>query len=59
MPYAVVRNNVYRLKLTKISGLGSDLPGEETLDVSLTVAPWQHLDHEDFNLKPDQPFTTP
>ena len=52
MPYAVVRNNVYRLKLTKISGLGSDLPGEETLDVSLTVAPWQHLDHEDFNLRP-------
>ena len=55
MPYAVVRNNVYRLKLTKISGLGSDLPGEETLDVSLTVAPWQHLDHEDFNLNPTQP----
>lgn len=55
MPYAVVRNNVYRLKLTKISGLGSDLPGEETLDVSLTVAPWQHLDHEDFNLNPNQP----
>ena len=52
MPYAVVRNNVYRLKLTKISGLGSDLPGEETLDVSLTVTPWQHLDHEDFNLRP-------
>ena len=59
MPYAVVRNNVYRLKLTKISGLGSDLPGEETLDVSLTVAPWQHLDHEDFNLNPNQPSTTP
>ena len=58
MPYAVVRNNVYRLKLTKISGLGSDLPGEETLDVSLTVAPWQHLDHEDFNLNPS-PSTTP
>lgn len=55
MPYAVVRNNVYRLKLTKISGLGSDLPGEETLDVSLTVAPWQHLPHEDFNLNPNQP----
>ena len=52
MPYAVVRNNVYRLKLTKISGLGSDLPGEETLDVSLTVTLWQHLDHEDFNLSP-------
>ena len=59
MPYAVVRNNVYRLKLTKISGLGSDLPGEETLDVSLTVAPWQHLDHEDFNLNPNQSSTTP
>lgn len=61
MPYAVVRNNVYRLKLTKISGLGSDLPGEETLDVSLTVTPWQHLDHEDFNLNPNpnQPSTTP
>lgn len=58
MPYAVVRNNVYRLKLTKISGLGSDLPGEETLDVSLTVAPWQHLGHEDFNLNPN-PSTTP
>lgn len=55
MPYAVVRNNVYRLKLTKISGLGSDLPGEETLDVSLTVTPWQHLPHEDFNLNPNQP----
>ena len=59
MRYAVVRNNVYRLKLTKISGLGSDLPGEETLDVSLTVAPWQHLDHEDFNLNPNQSSTTP
>lgn len=59
MRYAVVRNNVYRLKLTKISGLGSDLPGKETLDVSLTVAPWQHLDHEDFNLNPNQSSTTP
>lgn len=59
MRYAVVRNNVYRLKLTKISGLGSDLPGEETLDVSLTVAPWQHLDHEDFSLNPNQSSTTP
>jgi hypothetical protein len=49
MEFAIVRNNLYRMLITKISGLGDGIPqvdtdkpdeGETYLKVVLNVKPW-------------------
>lgn len=40
MEYAIVRNNIYQLKVTSIAGLGDEEPGDKTLTITVGVKAW-------------------
>lgn len=48
MEYAIVRNNIYKLKVNRIYSLGSDIPTDEDhgLVIEVYVNDWQLLDPE-------------
>lgn len=48
MEYAIVRNNIYKLKVNSIYSLGSDIPTDEDhgLVIEVYVNDWQLLDPE-------------
>ena len=52
MENAIVRNNIYKLTVNKISEIGHDVPGDKTLDILVAVAKWNLLDGENIELKP-------
>ncbi len=52
MENAIVRNNIYKLTVNKISEIGNDVPGDKTLDILVAVAKWNLLKGEDIELKP-------
>lgn len=53
MEYAIVRNNVYKLNVTSISGPGGDIPGDRNVNVNVLVEDWQVISPgEDIELKP-------
>ena len=52
MEYAIVRNNVYKLNVTSISGPGGDIPGDRNVNVNVLVEDWQMDPGEDINLEP-------
>lgn len=54
MEHAVVRNNIYKLKVTKINSLGDDVPGSASLRVRATVKDWVLLPKEDIIFGPSQ-----
>lgn len=51
MEYGIVRNNIYQLNVTGISGLGDDVPGDRTLEINVTVRNWEQMDKEDVEMK--------
>lgn len=52
MENAIVRNNIYKLTVNKISEIGNDVPGDKTLDILVAVAKWNLLDEENIDLEP-------
>lgn len=52
MENAIVRNNIYKLTVNRISEIGNDVPGDKTLDILVAVAKWNLLDGENIELKP-------
>lgn len=50
MEYAIVRNNIYQLKVTSIAGLGDNVPGDESLEIIVAVKKWTMLDEEEVTL---------
>lgn len=52
MENAIVRNNIYKLTVNKISEIGNDVPGDKTLDILVAVAKWNVLDEENIDLEP-------
>ena len=50
MEYAIVRNNIYQLKVTSIAGLGDNVPGDESLKIIVAVKKWTMLDTEEVTL---------
>lgn len=52
MEYAIVRNNVYKLNVTSISGPGGDIPGDRNVNVNVLVEDWQMDSTEDVELEP-------
>lgn len=46
MEYAVVRNNIYKLDVKKVTSLGGDIPNVEGLRVKVYVHDWVMLDEE-------------
>lgn len=54
MEYGIVRNNVYKLNVTSISKVGDDIPGDRTLEISVSVKNWEVIEGEDeIELKPN------
>lgn len=47
MEYGIVRNNVYKLNVTSISKVGDDIPGDRTLEISVSVKNWEIIEGED------------
>lgn len=47
MEYGIVRNNVYKLNVTSISKVGDDIPGDRTLEISVSVKNWEVIEGED------------
>lgn len=52
MEYAIVRNNVYKLNVTSISGPGGDIPGDRNVNVNVLVEDWLMDPGEDIDLEP-------
>lgn len=46
MEYAVVRNNIYKVRVNSIYSLGGDIPDNEQLDARVYVNKWTMLDPE-------------
>ena len=46
MEYAVVRNNIYKVRINSIYSLGGDIPDNEQLDARVYVNKWSMLDPE-------------
>ena len=50
MEYAIVRNNIYQLKINSISGLGTPEPDsnveEVEFDIHVRVKPWAKVEVE-------------
>lgn len=57
MEYAIVRNNVYKLNVTSISGPGGDIPGDRNVNVNVLVEDWELMDEEPVDLEPEHPKT--
>ena len=49
MEYAIVRNNIYKLRVMSISTPGGDIPGDRTVNV--LVENWDPLNREDIVIK--------
>jgi len=52
MEYAIVRNNLYKLDVTSITGPGGDIPGDRNVNVNVLVEDWIMLPEEDIDLNP-------
>ena len=50
MEYAIVRNNIYQLKVNSIAGLGDNVPGDESLEIIVAVKKWTMLETEEVTL---------
>ena len=46
MEYAVVRNNIYKVRVNSIYSLGGDIPDNQQLDAQVYVNKWSMLDRE-------------
>lgn len=46
MEYAIVRNNIYKLTVESVYGLGGDVPGDNPLRVNVYVNDWLLLPTE-------------
>lgn len=46
MEYAVVRNNIYKVKVASVSSIGGDVPGSEELRAHVYVNDWVALEDE-------------
>lgn len=46
MEYAIVRNNIYKVRVNSIYSLGGDIPDNEQLDARVYVNKWSMLDPE-------------
>ena len=46
MEYAIVRNNIYKVRVNSIYSLGGDIPDNEGLDAQVYVNKWSMLDRE-------------
>lgn len=54
MEYAIVRNNIYQLKVTSIAGLGEKEPGKSgNIVVIVAVQKWSKLEGEDLTFTED------
>lgn len=51
MEYAIVRNNIYKLRVMSISTPGGDIPGDQTVNVNVLVENWDPLNREDIVIK--------
>lgn len=51
MEYAIVRNNIYKLRVMSISTSGGDIPGDRTVNVNVLVENWDPLNREDIVIK--------
>lgn len=51
MEYAIVRNNIYKLRVMSISTPGGDIPGDRTVNVNVLVENWNPLNREDIVIK--------
>ena len=55
MEYAIVRNNIYQLKVTSIAGLGESEPGKSgNIVVIVAVQKWSKLEGEDLTFTEDK-----
>lgn len=52
MEYAIVRNNLYKLDVTSITGPGGDIPGDRNVNVNVLVEDWIMLPEDNINLNP-------
>ena len=52
MEYAIVRNNLYKLDVTSITGPGGDIPGDRNVNVNVLVEDWILMDNEEVDLNP-------
>lgn len=51
MEYAIVRNNLYQLTVTSVSGIGDPQPGDSELTIEVAVRNWQAMDEENVDLQ--------
>lgn len=51
MEYAIVRNNIYKLRVMSISTPGGDILGDRTVNVNVLVENWDPLNREDIVIK--------
>lgn len=51
MEYAIVRNNLYQLTVTSVSGIGDPQPGDSELAIEVAVRNWQAMDEENVDLQ--------
>lgn len=51
MEYAIVRNNIYKLRVMSISTPGGDIPGDRTVNVNVLVENWDPLNREEIVIK--------
>ena len=55
MEYAIVRNNIYQLKVTSVAGLGESEPGKSgNIVVIVAVQKWSKLEGEDLTFTEDK-----
>lgn len=52
MEYAIVRNNLYKLDVTSITGPGGDIPGDRNVNVNVLVEDWILMNKEEIDLNP-------
>ena len=52
MEYAIVRNNIYKLRVRSISTPGGDIPGDRTVNVNILVENWKPETREEIIIKP-------
>lgn len=52
MEYAIVRNNIYKLRIRSISMPGGDIPGDRTVNVNVLVENWMPERCEEIIIKP-------
>lgn len=50
MEYAIVRNNIYKINVTDIYTLGSDIPESEEIEANVYVNKWRMLKDEELHM---------